>query len=79
MARKINKNSPEYIAWYREGKKIWVWKSNLLRKNSTDATQVSSELKDDMVAMATWYKFITAILIVLLLLSIGWNIYLYIN
>lgn len=78
MGRKINRHSPEYVVWYKEGKKIWLWKANMLKKNSTDVTQASADIKADMDSMAVWFRFVVIILSVLLALSIGWNIYLYI-
>ena len=75
MWRKINRHSPEYVVWYKEGKKVWVWKANLLRKNSADATKVSADLKSDMKAMATWFRFVIIVIGVVLLISLIANAY----
>lgn len=75
MARKINRHSPEYVVWYKEGKKIWLWKANMLKKNSAEATNVSAGLKADMDAMAVWFRFVIIIMGVVLLISLITNAY----
>ncbi len=83
--RKMNKQSPEYIAWYTEGKRVWVAKADWqtttitnLRKIITNKDKVISILKSREKVFWTWFrKFVWIVILTSLIANVyfAYNLY----
>jgi len=83
--RKINKQSPEYISGYNEGKRIWIAKADWqtttitnLRKVITNKDISIQLLKNREKVFGTWFrKFIWLIILTSLIANVyfAYNLY----
>lgn len=75
MTNKINYKSPEYTVWYRDWKKKYSDQVKKLKTNNEDMCETILWLKSDMFYMERWIKVVVVTASILLIISIGINIY----